>query len=365
MFGSAYTQAEDNLAAIESNYRRVLGRSAECDGDAALAGDLVVRALEIPRISQEEYQRIDARTKELCLAYAAGMDCYIVKHPRKRSSIFPFQPWFVLALYRLFQLWTFNATGLRFNEIFSIVRPVPSQRAKSPPIPRADYSSILNAWDADFLQGSNAWAIAPSKSASGNALLLINLHVPLDSLGEIHLHSEEGLDFYGPCLWGMPFPAFGVNPSLGWTFTVNRQINADIYYEKIPPSKPSVYRDGNSWRKIVPWQDSLRVKFGHQLRSRTYTFRKTHHGPLVAVREGKCVSARIAKLAEGGVMPQLFAMAKAQSLSEFKVAIQRCDLLGHNIVYADRTGNILFVSNGAIPRRKNATCFSPLDGSNP
>ena len=41
------------------------------------------------------------------------------------------------------------------------------------------------------------WAISPKKSKNGKTYLVINPHTPADQSYEVHLTSEEGLNFYG------------------------------------------------------------------------------------------------------------------------------------------------------------------------
>ena len=50
--------------------------------------------------------------------------------------------------------------------------------------------------------GSNGFAISPSKTASGNAILYINPHTSFYYRPEIQVHSEEGLNAYGAVTWG-------------------------------------------------------------------------------------------------------------------------------------------------------------------
>jgi acyl-homoserine lactone acylase PvdQ len=80
VFGFIYAQAEDNFPQIEENYIRALGRTSEIYGDssvgtyagASLGDDLLVKMLEIPRLSIAEYERASLRTRELCDAVANG-----------------------------------------------------------------------------------------------------------------------------------------------------------------------------------------------------------------------------------------------------------------------------------------------------
>src|SRR5258708_5708593 len=54
-FGFIYAQAEDYFWQIEDNYIRSLGRASELYGEKSLPDDLLNRALEIPRLSKEEF----------------------------------------------------------------------------------------------------------------------------------------------------------------------------------------------------------------------------------------------------------------------------------------------------------------------
>src|ERR1700691_4752710 len=56
VFGYAYAQAEDNFWQVEDSYVRAIGRASELYGDKTLNDDLLVRALEIPKLSELEYQ---------------------------------------------------------------------------------------------------------------------------------------------------------------------------------------------------------------------------------------------------------------------------------------------------------------------
>ena len=62
----------------------------------------------------------------------------------------------------------------------------------------------------EALPGSNAWAIGPSRSASGNAILVANPHLPWGDLFtwfEVQLTSPD-IDAYGATLVGAPFELF-------------------------------------------------------------------------------------------------------------------------------------------------------------
>jgi acyl-homoserine lactone acylase PvdQ len=102
------------------------------------------------------------------------------------------------------------------------------------------------------------------------------------------------------------------------------------------------------------------------LERRTYRFRKTHHGPVVALRDGKALTLRLARLGDNGAFEQRYAMSRARNLTEFKRAMARVSLTGSNTIYADRAGNIYYLHGNAIPRRDPKFDWTkPVDGTDP
>src|SRR6185436_12057249 len=81
--------------------------------------------------------------------------------------------------------------------------------------------------------GSNGFAIAPSRTASGNAILYINPQVTFYFRPEVHVVSEEGLNVYGAVTWGQFFVYQGFNEHCGWMHTSSDVDAGDAYIEKI------------------------------------------------------------------------------------------------------------------------------------
>jgi acyl-homoserine lactone acylase PvdQ len=83
-------------------------------------------------------------------------------------------------------------------------------------------------------RGSNEWTVAPSRTAAGHALLLINPHqsfVGVQRYAEIHIDSREGLRFSGLTVFGFLLPYMGHNDRLGWAYTDNYADHSDLYGE--------------------------------------------------------------------------------------------------------------------------------------
>lgn len=359
VFGYLYAQAEDNFWQVEDNYIRALGRAAEVYGESALPADLMTRALEIPKLSQTEYQQANARTRALWQAAADGLNYFLARNPQiKPRLIARFEPWHVIALGRhvIYQMFIVRRMNLKFDD--------PRIAAR---IPQSDHLP-----DEQF--GSNAWAVSPAKSASGHAMLFINPHLPFAGSFqwyEGHLHSAEGWAMSGAAFFGLPFPILGHNGHLGWTHTVNNPDVGDLYLEKFDdPGKPLAYRHGNGYRTATAWTEVVKVKTAQGRESRNIQLRKTHHGPVIGIqkegRAGQAVTLRLAKLEAGGILDEWYAMSRARTLAEFKTALAQLALPFLNTVYADGAGNIFYIYNGAVPRRSSRFDWAkPVDGSDP
>jgi acyl-homoserine-lactone acylase len=351
VFGFAYAQAEDNFWQIEDNYIRALGRSAEIYGEASLNDDRLNHALEIPRLAREEYSRLDSHTRALCDAYVAGLNFYLRRHgetkPRLLAQI---EPWHPLAFirYNYYQNGFAHDPTIDFGNL---------QMAENGRVPKDD-------------QGSNGWVIAPSKSASGYAMLFINPHLPFFGPGQVyegHVHSDEGWNFTGYTRFGFPFPYVGHNENGGWVSTDNAADLTDVYIEMFDdPSRPLAYRYGSGYRTATERKEEIRVKTQTGIETRQYTMRRTHHGPIIGTRDGKTLAIRMAKFEDDGWLREWYEMTRANSLAELKRAMSPLNMLFGNLMYADRQGNTFYLYNGAVPRRNPRFDWTgPVDGSDP
>ena len=376
VFGYIYAQAEDNFWQIEDSYIRALGRASEVYGERTLADDMLNRALEIPRLARAEYERSTGRSRELTDALADGLNYFLAHNPQvKPRLITHFEPWYAFAFSRftLYQLFIFGKSGLRVEEIKTAVQAVDSAAAAAGSTTGALLNIPLNGFDepeSEPIVGSNMWAVTPSKSASGHALLFINPHQPFFGPGqwyEGHVHSNEGWNLSGASFFGSPYPSIGHNEFLGWSHTVNDPDIVDLFIEKFDDAKnPLSYSYGGDHRTATEWTDTIKIKTDKGAEPKGFKFRKTHHGPIVAVREGKPLAIKLARLEEGGWVDEWYAMGKAKTMAEFKAAMARCAIPMFNAMYADREGNIFYIYNGAVPKRSTKFDWSKaVDGTNP
>ncbi|HEX6639751.1 MAG TPA: penicillin acylase family protein, partial [Thermoanaerobaculia bacterium] len=394
LYGMAWALAEDDWPLIEANYLNALGRSAEAKGEAGVRDDWMAHAFGIVPLSVREYENATPRMRGLLDAYAAGMNAWLATGaagaPGSSAArvLARIEPWYPLALirYKYYQNEFLGYAGLSGRW---------AQRLRLEGLaagPRADAARAIEplAWhhvapeDARYAEaqvdrdgvrprGSNQWALAPSRTASGAAMLLINPHqsfVGVQRYAEIHLDSREGLRFSGLTVFGFLLPYMGNSDRLGWAYTDNYADHSDLYAETLDDAASATprYRHGDEWRALETRVDTIRVRSDDgSLESREFRFWRTHHGPIVGVHDdGRPLAARLARYEEGGWYDQWDAMIRARSLDEWRAAMSLLHVAYMNAMYADADGNIGYVYGSAIPRRLDGIDPSGvLDGADP
>jgi acyl-homoserine-lactone acylase len=349
-FGLAYAQAEDYFWQIEDTYLQSLGRYAEVVGPSGLGSDVLIRMYEVPTRSKADFEQLDPELKAIGAAYAAGLNYFLEKHPQVKPRLIKhFEPWHVVAFDR-----------------FTLLSFMYSKSHAQKPVP-AEYEERI----AKTI-GSNEWAIGPSKTKSKKAMLFINPHQPWYGYGqfyEAHVESGDGLHFSGSCFFGSPVLTMGHNEYLGWAHTVNEPDIADVYRETFDdPQHPLNYRYGDGYKTAVEWKDTILVaKRGGKPVEHHYTFRKTHHGPVINKEDAThALTVKIARIFDAVRIRQALAMSKAKNFAEWKAGISMLNLPMFNTAYADADGTIFYVYNASIPiRDPRYDWVQPVDGSDP
>ncbi len=220
----------------------------------------------------------------------------------------------------------------------------------------SDALSTWMAWaqregEGDPEVGSNAWAFAPERSASGNALLLRNPHLSWTAgYYEAHVRVPGALDFYGDFRLGGPFTTIGgFNRRLGFATTNNYPDLDQVYALVRDPDDPDAYLfDGGS----VPLETrSVTVDYadGDAVGSEIREFRFSPLGPVIFETPDTLYVVREHELTQFRVGEQWLRMMQAGNLEEWKDAMRIRAKVSSNLTYADADGNILLFWNAAIP----------------
>ncbi|SIR18768.1 Acyl-homoserine lactone (AHL) acylase PvdQ [Mucilaginibacter lappiensis] len=359
VFGLMYTQCEDNFKGIERNYLYQLGRQTEADGNSKLYTDVQLQLIADSAEAIKDYKASAPWFKKLMDAFADGINYYLYQHPEVKPQVFKrFEPWYAL----MFTDGSVAATetgGIYLNETERFYNGKGERLGalNSKPTPIYD---MVNERET----GSNGFAIAPSKSASGHALLYINPHVPFYFRSEVELVSDEGLYAYGAVTWGQFFIYQGFNQHCGWMHTSSYADVGDLYAEKMSKKDGKWYYEyDGSLRPVTTRNLVLNIKNGDKLEQKTITGYYTHHGPVLGSRGGKWLALKANNRSYNALL-ESWLITKANNLAEYKKAMDLVSNASNNTVYADDKGNIVFWYGNYIPKRDPKFDWSlPVDGS--
>jgi acyl-homoserine-lactone acylase len=354
VFGLLYAQAEDDFNRVELNYINALGRLAEVEGEKELWRDLRMKMFITPQDMQSKYAASPAWLKKLMVAFADGLNFYLHTHPEvKPKLISHFEPWMALAF----------SEGSIGGDIESIdLKQLEKMYGSGAAVKLADAGSGFGPEP----RGSNGFAIAPKRSASGHALLLINPHTSFYFRPEVHMVSEEGLNAYGAVTWGQFFVYQGFNERAGWMHTSGGGDVIDEYLETVIEKNGSFfYKYGAEQRPMRAVPITLPYKTATGMASKTVTAYFTHHGPVVREAGGKWVSV---KLMEEPLkaLTQSYTRTKATGYKQFYKSMELRTNSSNNTVYADADGTIAYFHGNFVPKRDPSFDWAhPVDGSNP
>jgi acyl-homoserine-lactone acylase len=200
--------------------------------------------------------------------------------------------------------------------------------------------------------GSNAWALAPSRTRSGRAILLRNPHLAWTAgYYEAHVTVPGVVDFYGDFRIGGPLILIGgFNRHLGWATTNSNSGDLTEFYalNRDPNAADRYLLDGASL-PITRTTMTIQVRNGETLMPETREFQSTPLGPVVYVDRTNVYIARTAGDGEFRGGEQFLRMMRARSLAEWKEAMRLRAITTSNYTYADRAGNIFYLWNASLP----------------
>lgn len=331
-YAFGWAQAHNHGDLLLRLYGQARGEAAALFGEAYLQSDRDMRLLDIPAEGERWYATQTAEFKAYLDAFAQGINDYAAQNPDSIDDgmevVLPVTGVDVLR-HTARVMVTFVTGTSECNRVLPYVGQL------LPP-------------------GSNGWAIAPSRSASGHALLLTNPHLywtDYNVLFEAHMVMPD-VNAYGSTLVGIPVQTFAFTEVLGWTHTVNTYDGCDLY--ALTPQEDGYLLDGEA-RDFETETQIIEVKNADgTLREEPFTINRSIQGPVTTLDNGAMVAIRVANLGEfstPGIIEQWWAMLHAQNLAQFEDALRRLQLPMFNVIYTDRDDNIMLLFNGRIPVR--------------
>lgn len=326
-YAYGYAQMEAHSELLLRLYAQARGRGAEIYGEPYLAADRWVRTNGLPARAREWAKGQSQEFGPLIVSFVEGLNGWAAEHQADLSAeakrVLPVTADDVYA------------HCLRVIHYDWIVNP-------------QKLESRLKRAEQD-VHGSNEWAIGPSYSASGKAMLLSNSHL---QWGDMHTYFEvqltaPGVTSYGAVWVGFPVLRQCFNDFLGWTQTTNNPAESDLY--KLVLKDGGYVLDG----VVKPFETStevIRIKGANgEMRQETLNIRRSVHGPVVAEWQGAPVAMRVAAIDRPRLFEQFWRMGLARNLDEWQAAMRMQQLPLFNTAYADRDGHIGYVYNSTLP----------------
>ena len=351
VFGMIYAQAEDDFPRIEANYLTALGRTAEAEGEKAIWQDLRARLYVSDRALQVHYAASPPWLKKLMDAWAAGLNFYLATHPQVRPRVIArFEPWMALSF-------TEGSIGgdIERIDLGELQKFYAGKQTVASSVPDKEP------------RGSNGIAIAPSLTAGGGSLLLINPHTSFFFRSEQQVTSDEGLNAYGAATWGQFFIYQGFNERTGWMHTSSGVDNVDEFAQKVEKRGDGFcYRYGKDCRGLARSQVTVRYRASNgSLASRSFTTWHSHRGPIVRAANGRWIAFAMMDTPVAALQ-QSFIRTKTRDLKDFlKVANLQANS-SNNTIFASRKGEIAYLHPQFVPRRDGRFDYTkPVDGSDP
>lgn len=334
-YGFGWAQAKSHGNLLLRLYGEARARGAEYWGAEAEESDRWLLANSVPERSLAWYKAQTPQFRADLDAFAAGINAYAAKYPDsldpKVRQVLPITGVDVIA--HAHKLMNYNYIA---SQKKALVDPA-----------------------TDTAGGSNAWAVAPARSASGNTMLLANPHLPWEpsqlTYYEAHLNGP-GIAVYGATQVGLPVLRFAFNDDLGFTNTVNTIAGSTTYRLTLAPGG---YRyDG----KVLPFATATKTYkvrgADGTLKTALLAVRSSVHGPVFDLPNGQTVAVRVAGLDRAGVLDQYFQMGKARTFAQFQAQLKRLQVPMFNIVYGDRAGHVMYLDNGILPQHATGGDFA-------
>ena len=395
-FGLGFAHAQDRLWQMTMMRRTVQGRLSELFGARMAKTDELMRRLDLYGLAVTSLEAQDAETRAALEAYARGVNAWIAAvnedaMGRGAPEFFLFSPEIAhwqpadsLAIAKLMALQLAQqlpaevrrarvSLALPEARVPDILPDAPGQGIAALP----DYAQLVPGVTRSFAAlpveddplspvprpgfggASNAWAAAPSRSASGGTLLANDPHLGFTApsiwyLARLELKTGGVI---GGTIPGMPIVLVGRSARLGWGMTSAYLDDQDLFIEKLNPDDPTQYLTPGGYRPFETRRSIIRIKDAEPL---TITLRWSENGPVLPGSHFGLASVtpkgHVAALSwtalsgEDSTVSAQMALMRAQSVEEGLAAGEGFVAPAQNLMLVDKD-TIAMQLAGAMPRR--------------
>ncbi len=342
---------------MELMRRIARGRLAEIVGPFGLILDRAVRTVGIARAVPDIVKMLPPDTRAWLDGFVAG-----VNHAVRTAPALPMElralgigregwsPEDVLAVGRLAAV---DITWMTFmgmlgapDQDFARTFWRRSIGLEPPPDGTGDEETFAAALRGTGRMGSNSFALAAARSASGSALIASDPHLGalLPNLWLIAGYKSPSYHLAGFMIPGVPMAALGRNPWIAWGGTNLHAMASDLFdVTDLPESE------------ITERRETVRVR---GRRDRAIVVRDTSYGPIVSdlsffPGHGRKLALRWVGHAPSDELSAMLRVNRARTWDDFRTALDGFAAPGQNMVYADAQGHVGKLIAAHLPLRPN------------
>ncbi|CBS90864.1 penicillin acylase family protein [Azospirillum lipoferum] len=399
-----YAHAQDRLWQMETMRRAGAGRLAELIGvkygDFALRTDRLMRTLGIRRSAEAMAATLSPDARAAFDAYAEGVNAYL----ETRSEALPLEfqllrhtpePWTVTDSLVWAKLMALQLSANYRDELFrsrvlerlspqQIDDLFPSEAPGSPTtlageLRGMDMRDMVRRTLAALPQmgfdtASNEWVLTGARTTTGKPILANDPHLGLEApiLWYLARIVTPGFTSAGATVPGVPLTILGHNGKVAWGFTTTHSDTQDLFVEKPDPQDPSRYLTPDGSEPFETRAETIAIA-GEA--SQTLTVRSTRHGPVISDLDappadssgggsaGPVLALSFPGLADDDTSAEaLYRLNHAATAEAARDALRLHVAPQQNVVYADVTGEVGFITPGRVPIRRKGDGSVPVPG---
>ena len=213
-------------------------------------------------------------------------------------------------------------------------------------------------------QGSNNWALAPSRTTTGRPILASDPHRVHEqpSLRYVAHLTAPGLDVIGAGEPAVPGVSLGHNDVLAFSLTIHPTDQEDLYVYELHPEDDELYRYGEGWERMRRVVEQIPVR-GEAPREAVLRF--TRHGPVLHLDAARRRAYALRTVWQHpGTAAYLASLnyLKARNFEDYAKALEGWGAPSTNHVVADVQGNIGWAAAGMVPIRPSWDGLMPVPG---
>ncbi|WP_156422144.1 penicillin acylase family protein [Paucibacter sp. KCTC 42545] len=385
-----YVHAQDRLFQMEMLRRLSRGELAEILGPKLLDTDRLFRTLGIRAHADayvaKEFAQVDTPAKQALVAYLDGVNQFQAQSPAPLEFEIlgipkrPFTPADTVSIAG-YLAYSFAAAfrtepvlsqvrdqlGPQYLALFDLAwRPDGVLRQQLRPGDMQDLNRLallshtaLEQSGLPVFEGSNAWAVAGARSASGKPLLAGDPHIQFAVPAvwyEAHLQAP-GFELYGHFQALNPMALLGHNEKFGWSITMFQNDDLDLVAERVNPANANEVWHQGRWVALQSRVESIAVKGQPAV---ALTLRRSPHGPIVSdIVPGKKDGEGSTPIAmwwalletENPVLQAFYELNRADTLAAGRAAAEKIHAPGLNVVWANAAGDIAWWAAARLPIR--------------